>query len=95
MYMPFPHDHDAWAKAKAESEEKIKRGKHGAEVTPDKTGSALAAKKHKSGDLKLKLSNKITSILVTQHHLSQQEANAVNANAFKEASNGLDEMSLN
>jgi hypothetical protein len=95
MYMPSPYGYDAWAKAKAEHEEKFKCGKPGAEVTPDKTGNAPAAKKHKAGDLKLKLSNKITSALVTQHHLSQQEANAVFADAFKEATNGIDEMSLN
>ena len=94
MYMPSPHDHDAWAKAKAEREEKFKRGKRGAEVTPEKTG-APAAKKHKAGDLKLKLSDKITTALVTQHHLSQQEADAVFADAFKEATNGVDDMSLN
>jgi hypothetical protein len=85
MYIPSPHDHDAWAKAKAEREEKFKRGKCGAEVTLDKTSNAPVAKKHKAGDLKLKLSNKITSALVTQHHLSQQEADAVFPNAFKEA----------
>jgi hypothetical protein len=95
MYMTSPHDHDAWAKAKAECEEKFKRSKHGAEVTPDKTGNAPAAKKHKAGDLELKLSNKITSTLVTQHHLFQQEADAVFTDAFKEATNGVDEMSLN
>jgi hypothetical protein len=94
MYMPSPHDHDAWAKAKAEREEKFKRGKCGAEVTPEKTG-APAAKKHKAGDLKLKLSDKITTALVTQHHLSQQEADAVFTDAFKEATNGVDDMSLN
>jgi hypothetical protein len=95
MYMPSPHDHDAWAKAKAEREEKFKCGKRGAEVTPDKTSNAPVAKKHKAGDFKLKLSNKITSALVTQHHLSQQEANAVFTDAFKEATNGVDKMSLN
>jgi hypothetical protein len=94
MYMPSPHDHDAWAKANAEREEKFKRGKRGAEVTPEKTG-ALAAKKHKAGNLKLKLSNKITTALVTQHHLSQQEADAVFADAFKEATNSVDDMSSN
>ncbi len=95
MYMPSPHNHNAWAKAKAEREEKFKRSKSGAEVTPDKTSNAPVAKKHKAGDLKLKLSNKITSALVTQHHLSKQEANVVFADAFKEATNGIDKMSLN
>ncbi len=94
MYMPSPHDHDAWAKAKAEHKEKFKRGKRGAEVTPEKTG-APAAKKHKAGDLKLKLSDKITTAHVTQHHLSQQEANAVFADAFKVVTKGVDNMSLN
>jgi hypothetical protein len=95
MYMPSPHYHNAWAKAKAEREEKFKHGKRGAEVTPDKTINALAAKKHKAGDLKLKLSDKITSALETQHHLSQQEANAMFTDAFKEATNGPNKMSLN
>ncbi len=93
-YMPSSHNHDAWAKAKAEREKKFKHGKRGAEVTLEKTG-APAAKKHMACDLKLKLSNKITTALVTQHCLSQQEANAVFADAFKEATNGVDDMSLN
>jgi hypothetical protein len=95
MYMPSPHDHDAWAKTKAEREEKFKRGKRGANAATGKANNAQPAKKHKAGDLKLKLSEKITTALVTQHHLSQQEADAVFIKAFKEATIGVEDMSLN
>ncbi len=87
MYMPSPHDHYAWAKAKAECKEKFKHGKRGADTAMGKANNAQLAKKHKASDLKLKLIKKITTTLVTQHHLSQQEADAVFANVFKEATN--------
>jgi hypothetical protein len=94
MYMPSPHDHDAWSKAKADCKEKLKCGKRSADAAMGKANSAQPTKKHKAGDLKLKLSKKITTALVIQHHLSQQEADAVFANAFKEATTGIDEMSV-
>jgi hypothetical protein len=95
MQIPSSHNHDDLAKAKAEHETKFKRRKRGVEVTPEKTGNPPAAKKHKAGDLKLKLSNKITSPFVTQHHFSKQEAYAVFVDAFKEATNGVDKLPIN
>jgi len=84
LYMPAPHDHDAWAKAKAEHVEKIKRGKQDKEGGKAKESSP--AKKHKADDkLKLTLNNKLTQALVTQHHLSQNEAEELFNKVFQEA----------
>ncbi len=95
MYMPYPHDHDALAKAKVKREEKFKRGKCGTDTAMGKANNAQPAKNHKAGDLKLKLSKKITITLLTQHHRSQQIADAVFTKVFKEATTGIEDMSLN
>ena len=82
--MPAPHDHDAWAKAKAEHVEKIKRGKQDKEG--GKAKESGPAKKHKAVDkLKLALNDKLTQALVTQHHLSQNEAEELFNKVFQEA----------
>jgi len=73
LYMPAPQDHDSWAKAKAERVEKFKRGKRDKEGGKAKVSGP--GKKHKADDkLKQALNDKLTQALVTQHHLSQNEA---------------------
>ncbi len=50
------------------------------------SGSGPANKKHKPDNkLKLTLSDKLTQALVTQHHLSQTEADELFSKAYKEA----------
>ena len=82
--MPAPHDHDAWAKAKAERVEKFKRGKRDKEGGKAKVSGP--GKKHKADDkLKQALNDKLTQALVTQHHLSQNEAEELFNKVFQEA----------
>jgi hypothetical protein len=84
LYMPAPHDHDAWAKAKAERVEKFKRLKQDKE--DGKARESGPAKKHNADDkLKLALNDKLTQALVTQHHLSQNEAEELFNKVFQEA----------
>ena len=84
FYMPAPHDHDAWAKAKAEHVEKFKRRKQDKE--DGKAKESGPAKKYKADDkLKLALNDKLTQALVTQHHLSQNEAEELFNKVFQEA----------
>jgi hypothetical protein len=86
LYMLAPHDHDAWAKAKAERVEKFKKRKQDKAEGGKGSGSGSANKKHKPDDkLKLALSDKLTQALVTQHHLSQTEADDLFSKAYKEA----------
>ena len=85
LYMPAPHDHGAWAKAKAERVEKFKKTKRDKEGGKG-SGTGSSSKKHKTDEkLKLALSDKLTQALVTQHHLSQTEADEVFNKAFQEA----------
>jgi hypothetical protein len=85
LYMPAPHDHGAWAKAKAERVEKFKKAKRDKEGGKG-SGTGSPPKKHKADEkLKLALSDKLTQALVTQHHLSQTEADEVFNKAFQEA----------
>ena len=85
LYMPAPHDHDAWAKAKAERVEKFKKAKRDKEGRKG-SGTGSPSKKPKADDkLKLALSDKLTQALVTQHHLSQTEADDLFSKAYKKA----------
>jgi len=83
--MPAPHDHNAWTKAKAERVEKFKRGKRDKEGGKGKESGP--AKKHEADDkLKLALNDKLTrGALVTQHHLSQNEAEELFNKVFQKA----------
>ena len=80
LYMPSPHDHDAWVANKADRNKKFckKRDRDSKKSHDAYPGSA---KKSKPADnkLKLALSDKLTSALVTKYHLSQTEAD----NLFK------------
>jgi hypothetical protein len=74
-YMPHPHDYEAWAKAKAKKTAAFKKCK---EEEKKKPTSNSPPKKPKQDDaLKLALSSKLTTSLVTQHHMSQIDAEAV------------------
>ena len=89
LYMLAPHDHDVWAKAKAERIEKFKHGKRDKEG--GKAKESGPAKKHNADDkLKLALNDKLTQALVTQHHLSQNEAEELFNKVFQEAEAALE-----
>jgi hypothetical protein len=85
----LPHDHDAWAfkKAKQKKHYREKRERDKEAKSPD--AAAGSAKNHKSNPtdekLKLALSDKLTSALVTQYHLSQTEADELFKTAYNEA----------
>jgi hypothetical protein len=73
--MPHPHDHEVWAKAKAEKTPAFKKCK---EQEKKKLTGNYPLKKPKQDDaLKLALSSKLTTALVTQHHMSQINAEPV------------------
>ena len=87
--MAFPHDHDAWVVKKKDRakhyREKRDRDKE-AKSSDAAAGSAKKPKPKPTDDkLKLALSDKLTSALVTQYHLSQSEADELFKNAYTEA----------
>ena len=83
LYMPSPHNHDEWAKAKAEKTAAFKKRKEDMKKSPDGTPAAKKAKQD-GGELKLQLGSKLTSALVTQHHMTQADAEDVFNTVFKE-----------
>ena len=69
--MPSPHNHSKWAKCKTNKTAAIKKCKEESK----KSGKSESAKKVKPNDtLKLALGNKLAAALVTQHHMTQTEA---------------------
>ena len=89
LYMAFPHDHDAWAVKKADRNKHFREKRERQKEAKSSEAAAGSTKKPKSeptGEkLKLALSDKLTSALVTQYHLSQTEADDLFKNAYKEA----------
>ena len=86
LYMPSPHNHDAWVAHKADRNKKFhKKRFRDSNKSPDT--SAGSAKKSKLADnkLTLALSDKLTSALVTQYHLSQTKADNLFKTAYSEA----------
>ncbi len=72
--MPLPHNHNEWAKSKADKTAAFKKRKEDAK----KSGKSESAKKAKLNDtLKLALGDKIAAALVTQHHMTQNEAESL------------------
>jgi hypothetical protein len=73
LYMPLLHDHDEWAKAKADKTAAFKKRKEEAKKSGGKSALAKKAKPNNKA-LKLVLGKKMATALVTQHHMSQTEA---------------------
>jgi hypothetical protein len=83
LYMPLPHDHDPWAKAKVDKTAAFKKRKKEAKKSGGK--SKLAKKSKPNGEaLKLVLGKKMTTALVTQHHMSQTKAETLFDSVYKE-----------
>jgi hypothetical protein len=70
---PHLYDDDEWGKSKADKTAAFKKRKEEAKKSG---GKSALAKKAKPNDeaLKLVLGKKMTTALVTQHHMSQTEA---------------------
>ncbi len=74
LYMPLPHNHDEWAKSKADKTAAFKKHKEEAK----KSGKSESTKKAKPNNtLKLALDDKLTTALMTQHHMMQIEAESL------------------
>ena len=89
-YMAMDHDHDAWL-ATSKLRYSDNRGKRDRDTStkahkPDAITSS-AAKKQKG--LKLALNQKLATALVTQHNISQEEANDIFTTTYNEAQEGL------
>ena len=69
LYMPSPHDHNEWAKAKADKTAVFKKHKEDAKKSGDKLASPAKKSKSEGEDLKLALSSKFTSAIVTHCHM--------------------------
>jgi hypothetical protein len=74
LYMPSPHDHDEWAKTKADKTAAFKKRKDDAKKSGNKLASPAKKSKSEGEDLKLALSSKFTSAMVTHCHMGQAEA---------------------
>ena len=84
------HDYDAWLDAR-----KLRylehRGKHNRNTStkaPNPDAIPFYAAKNQK-ELKLALNQKLATALVTQHNMSQEEANDIFTTAYNEAQEGL------
>ena len=89
-YMDMEHDHNAWLAARKlrYSEHRGKRDRDtSTKATKPDAITSSAAKKQRG--LKLALNQKLAMALVTQHNMSQEEANDIFTTAYYEAQEGL------
>ncbi len=82
LYMPFPHDHNEWVKAKAAKTAAYKKRKEEAKKSEGKANSAKKAR-HNGKALKLALGEKMTTALITQHHMTQTESETLFDSVYK------------
>ncbi len=85
LYMPSPHSHDEWAKAKADKTAVFKKRKEDAKKAGNKQASPAKNPKSKGEDLKLTLSSKFTSAMVTHCHMGQAKAENMFDSIYKNA----------
>ena len=85
--MAFPHNHDAWVVKKKERTKHYREKRDREAKSPDAAAGSAKKPKPKPTDdkLKLALSDKLTSALVKQYHLSQTEADELFKTAYTEA----------
>ena len=79
MYMPADHNHEEWKEKKARY---MENNGHRGKRQRDSDGGS-------SSKLKLALNQKLSTALVTQHHLSQNEADNLFNACYKEADEAL------
>ncbi len=83
LYMPAPHNHDAWAKAKAEQNKRFRENrKRDSKKTTDNAAGSAKKPKPAGNKLKLALSDRLTSALVTQYHMSHNNADELFQSAY-------------
>ena len=85
LYTPSPCDHDEWAKAKADKTAAFKKRKEDAKRSGNKLASPAKRSKSEGEDLKLALSSKFTSAMVTHSHMGQAEAENMFDSTYKNA----------
>jgi len=85
LYMPSPHNHDEWAHAKADKAAAFKKRKEEAKKSGEKPISPTKKPKTEGEDLKLVLSSKFTSALVTHCHMGQAKAENMFDTIYKNA----------
>ena len=85
LHMPSPQNHDECAEAKADKAAALKKRKEDAKKSGDRRASPAKKPKSEGGDLKLALSNKFTSALVSHCHMGQAEAENMFDSIYKEA----------
>ncbi len=83
--MPSPHGHNEWAKAKANKTAVFKKCKEDAKKSGNKLASPAKKSKSKGEHLKLVLSSKFTSAMVTHCHMGQAEAENMFDSTYKNA----------
>jgi hypothetical protein len=83
LYMPSPHNHDEWAKAKADKTAEFKKRKEDAKKSDNKQTSPAKKSKSEGEDLKLALSSKFTSAMVTHCHMGQAEVENMVDSSYK------------
>ena len=82
--MKHPHDHEAWLERKAQFK-KWKEECEGQTRKRKADDSAGASQQPSQSKLKLALNQKLSTALVTQHHLSQTEADSLFNEMYQEA----------
>ena len=85
MYMKHPHDHEAWLERRAQFDQWKKEGRQGQDRKRKANDPAGNSQQPNASKLKLALNQKLTTALVTQHHLSQTEADSLFNEMYQEA----------
>ena len=85
LYMLSPHDHNEWAKAKADKTAAFKKRKEDAKKPGDKQASPAKKSKSEGEDLKVALSSKFTSVMVTRCHIGQAKVENMFDSIYKSA----------
>ncbi len=83
LYMPSPHNRNKWAKNKTDKTAALMKCKQ--EVKKSSGGTSMNKKpKQDKAALKLALGSRLTTALVTQHHMSQADTESVFDSVYKD-----------
>ena len=90
-YMKHPHDHEEWKKKKDERRSAAREGRREKRKADDSSGPASGDDENKGSKSKMKLAlnQRLATALVTQHHLSQNEADDLFNECYKDAEASL------
>ena len=91
-YMKYPHNHEEWKQKKDERRSQARSGRRNKRKADDHYGPAAdddSDKQGKSSKMKLALNQRLATALVTQHHLSQNEADDLFNECYKDAEDSL------